>query len=494
MQFRLRTMFLYFVVVWSALAAFGLLGAAAAVVVLLGGIYIHCEELLHRRVAQVIFVLACGLCMLTIVFGCERARLRYRAQHEGATDRPCSDNLRKIALALQQYRRHFGSFPPAYVADKNGRPMHSWRVLILPFLEGRAVYKQYKFNQPWDGPNNRRLLVFHPPEYTCPGDRDASRWSETSYVAVVGPGTAWPGSTGRKSDDLPENAGDTILLVEVAASDIQWMEPRDLTLEEACRGVNRDPPCISSPHVRFGDYVQIESRGAQTAFVDGSVRFVPQDTPPETLKRLFTLDPAKSLDPDSALRARINWSNLVALVLFLASSGMFFVRPREKQPPEPATGAAGDLEDADEEEYTTDSKDAPLSAETETAEGSNHDAIPPEHAVPAVRGPLVVAGGVRYGGSRCLRLGGWLGHLNQSREIRGARGMSCCAARALRGVVHEIAGRPLAARGAVGAWGRPPYVVHEQHETDRPGTARVPPGERLFPAGVPCRQERQADS
>ncbi len=359
MQFRLRTMFLYFVVVWSALAAFGLLGAAAAVVVLLGGIYIHCEELLHRRVAQVIFVLACGLCMLTIVFGCERARLRYRAQHEGAKDRPCGDNLRKIALALQQYRQYFGSLPPAYVADKSGRPLYSWRVLILPFLEGRKVYQQYKFNQPWDGPNNRRLIVYRPREYACPGDKNASRLgaTETSYVAVVGPGTVWPGGTGRKSDDLPENAGDTILLVEVAASDIQWTQPRDLTLEEACRGINGKPPCISSPHVRFGDYVQIESRGAQAVFVDGSVRFVPQDTPPETLKRLFTLDPDKSLDPDSALRARINWSNLVALVLFLGSSGMFFVRPREKQPPEPAADVAA-KEDSKDESATEDAGDA----------------------------------------------------------------------------------------------------------------------------------------
>ncbi len=197
MQFRLRTMFLYFVVVWSALAAFGLLGAAAAVVVLLGGIYIHCEELLHRRVAQVIFVLACGLCMLTIVFGCERAPFA-TAQHEGAKDRPCGDNLRKIALALQQYRQYFGSLPPAYVADKSGRPLYSWRVLILPFLEGRKVYQQYKFNQPWDGPNNRRSSstgrestpapVIRTPPAWAPPKPATWRWSGRAPFGRAAPG------------------------------------------------------------------------------------------------------------------------------------------------------------------------------------------------------------------------------------------------------------------------------------------------------------------
>ncbi len=68
------------------------------------------------------------------------------------------------------------------------------------------------------------------------------------------------------------------------------------------------------------------------------------------------------------MRARINWSNLVALVLFLGSSGMFFVRPREKQPPEPATAAADDLEGVDEEEYTGDTENATHADETEKTE------------------------------------------------------------------------------------------------------------------------------
>ena len=55
-----------------------------------------------------------------------------------------------------------------YVADATGRPMHSWRVLILPFLEQQSLYEQYDFREPWDGPNNIQLLGNMPDVFSCP--------------------------------------------------------------------------------------------------------------------------------------------------------------------------------------------------------------------------------------------------------------------------------------------------------------------------------------
>ena len=60
-------------------------------------------------------------------------------------------------MAVANYHETYGCFPPAYVADRDGKPMHSWRVLILPFLEQRELYNAYNFAEPWDGPNNRKL-------------------------------------------------------------------------------------------------------------------------------------------------------------------------------------------------------------------------------------------------------------------------------------------------------------------------------------------------
>src|SRR6516165_2689000 len=82
----------------------------------------------------------------------------------------CKNNLMNIGLALHNYHDQFGSFPPACVADENGRPMHSWRVLILPFLDQTPLYNQYRFDEPWDGPNNKKLADTILAVYNCPSD------------------------------------------------------------------------------------------------------------------------------------------------------------------------------------------------------------------------------------------------------------------------------------------------------------------------------------
>ena len=74
----------------------------------------------------------------------------------------CSNSLKNISLALQNYHDTYRTFPAAYVPDKDGEPMHSWRVLILPYIEERNLYDKYDFTEPWDGPNNSKLLADMP--------------------------------------------------------------------------------------------------------------------------------------------------------------------------------------------------------------------------------------------------------------------------------------------------------------------------------------------
>jgi hypothetical protein len=100
----------------------------------------------------------------------------------------CKNNLRQIGLAMLNYHDVYGSYPPAYLADEDDRPMHSWRVLLLPYLEEEALYDQYDFDQPWDSPENLALANLMPQVYTCPSDMLATG-SETSYTMVVGPDT-----------------------------------------------------------------------------------------------------------------------------------------------------------------------------------------------------------------------------------------------------------------------------------------------------------------
>ena len=102
--------------------------------------------------------------------------------------------LKQIGYALDDYYREYGSYPPAYIADKSGTPMHSWRVLILPFFEDEKVqrlYEQYDLSQPWDSDVNRKLLQQRPFVYDCPGSD--MRGSVTAFAAMVGDGCFFNG-------------------------------------------------------------------------------------------------------------------------------------------------------------------------------------------------------------------------------------------------------------------------------------------------------------
>ncbi|HSG71636.1 MAG TPA: DUF1559 domain-containing protein [Planctomycetaceae bacterium] len=213
---------------------------------------------------------------------------------EAARQSACQGRLNQMLLAFHNYHDHFGSFPPAYFADAEGKPMHSWRVLILPFLEEGDVYEQYDFNEPWNGPNNSKLAdqinlhLFH-----CPSKPDPPGSALTDYVLVVGAETAFPGSKSTTFDDFRDGLENSILLVEIANSDIHWMEPRDLNFQAmSFRVDDASQPSISSPHpagpaVVFGDRIT-------TYRLDASLR-------PETLKALMTVSGGENVVKDELI-------------------------------------------------------------------------------------------------------------------------------------------------------------------------------------------------
>ncbi len=206
------------------------------------------------------------------------------APRGGARRSRCQNNLRQISIALQNYHDVYKSFPPAYVADDTGKPLHSWRVLILPFLEHKPLYDVYRFDEPWDGPNNRQLAATTLKLFECPSDENAGT-GQTSYVAVVGPGTAWPGAKSINLSDIKDGSSNTIHVVEVHHSGIHWMEPRDLDVSQMPMTINAKPATkganlgISSGHPGV----------AQAARMDGSIFAIIDDTPPATLRAMLTI-------------------------------------------------------------------------------------------------------------------------------------------------------------------------------------------------------------
>src|SRR5436190_1151666 len=88
----------------------------------------------------------------------------------------CNNNLRQIALALLNYEQAYKSLPPAYTVDAKGRPLHSWRTLILPYLEQEPLYRTIDLSKPWDDPANAKALETKLPVFRCPeavGKREA---------------------------------------------------------------------------------------------------------------------------------------------------------------------------------------------------------------------------------------------------------------------------------------------------------------------------------
>lgn len=210
---------------------------------------------LRRLLVIVAFVAVClALCKL-LLDGVNAAR---RAALRGASQ----GRLNKLCGALMRYHGIHGELPPAYVSDSNGKPMHSWRVLVLPQLgypTAKRLYDAYNFDEPWDGPNNLKLANKMPEVFHSKSEPDSTM--HTNIVAIVGPGTAFPGSTSSKLDYFTDGRENTILLTEITKSDIVWTEPRDLPTESMSFRVN-DPtkPSIScatwrQPYVVFPDRI-----------------------------------------------------------------------------------------------------------------------------------------------------------------------------------------------------------------------------------------------
>ncbi|HUY92074.1 MAG TPA: DUF1559 domain-containing protein [Pirellulales bacterium] len=190
----------------------------------------------------------------------------------------CVNNLKQIGLGLQNYNDVYKCFPPVYTTDENGKPMHSWRVLILPFIEQQALYKRYDFNEPWDGPHNSLLAKEMPACFRCPRDT-ANPGTNTDYVAVVGPETIWQPDQGTTFAEIKDGSSNTIAVIEAAGAGVNWMEPRDLPFAALAKGINpKQGPGVSSMH----------PRAALAVFADGHTQTIQQSTALETLKALFT--------------------------------------------------------------------------------------------------------------------------------------------------------------------------------------------------------------
>jgi prepilin-type processing-associated H-X9-DG protein len=187
-----------------------------------------------------------------------------------------ANNLKQIGLAMHNYHDVNGVFPAAAIVDKKGKPLLSWRVAILPYIEQDNLYKQFHLDEPWDSEHNKKLAEVVVKTYQLPYEgRDEKKLHYTNYRVFVGNGAVFDMVQGCKISEIVDGTSNTILAFEGAES-TPWTKPDEIEF---------DPKKPMIKHLRFQD-----NSACNLLFCDGSVRTVSSKLSEEILRLLIQKD------------------------------------------------------------------------------------------------------------------------------------------------------------------------------------------------------------
>jgi hypothetical protein len=190
------------------------------------------------------------------------------------------NNMKQIALAMHMYIDTNKTVPPAFKADTEGKPLLSWRVLILPYIGQDSLYRRFKLDEPWESEQNKKLLDKMPALYKSHGSNTGG--AKTNYLGVRGEKAFFTGKNGIKMSDIKDGTSNTIMVVETADEKaVPWTKPDDFECDE------QDP---------IKGLVGLQSDGFLAALADGSVRLISAAIDKETLQALFTRNGGEVID------------------------------------------------------------------------------------------------------------------------------------------------------------------------------------------------------
>ncbi len=193
------------------------------------------------------------------------------------------NNMKQIGLSMLFYESAQKGYPARAVFDKNGKPLLSWRVLILPYLEKGNLYNQFHLDEPWDSPNNKKLIEQMPAAFRSPSSKAPANM--TTYLVPVGPGMLFEGNKGCSMREVTDGTSRTVMLVE--ANDDQaviWTKPDDFEYDQ------QDP---------MGDLVGLWPDGFLAVLADGSAHFIRSSIDPTVLKAFFTRNGGEKADMEA---------------------------------------------------------------------------------------------------------------------------------------------------------------------------------------------------
>ena len=184
------------------------------------------------------------------------------------------NNSKQMLLALHNYADVNKAFPAQANYDDNGRPMLSWRVHVLPYIDEQDLYDEFHLDEPWDSPHNKQLIPRMPRVYVCP-DIPYNGDGKTVYLGVAGEGMAFDGTKGRKLMDFTDGTSNSAVMVEVDPSRaVVWTKPEDYN-------VKKGDPLDGLRAIRPG--------GFSVGMADGSVRIIAPSVEPNQWFKMLTI-------------------------------------------------------------------------------------------------------------------------------------------------------------------------------------------------------------
>ncbi len=192
-----------------------------------------------------------------------------------------SNNLKHIALAMHNYHNVHRRFPSRANFDKDGKPLLSWRVQILPYIEENNLYKQFHLDEPWDSDHNKKLIPLMPTVYRNPSS--PAEQGKTDYLVPTGKGSIFEKQRSARIRDIPDGTSNTIMVVEVDPDRaVTWTKPEDLKYDE------------TNPMAGLG---KAHPGGFSAAFADGSVKFISSGIDRKLFLNLLQMNDGNAIPP-----------------------------------------------------------------------------------------------------------------------------------------------------------------------------------------------------
>ena len=233
----------------------------------------ECSVLSPRanRIAEIVAVVVIVLILVALLLP------SVQVGHTPARVEKVRNNFKQLGLAMHNYLATNKTFPARAILDKNGQPLLSWRVAILPYLDEEAgagakeLYDEFHLDEPWDSDHNRTLISRMPAVFKSIPKSDEV---ETPFLAPVGDQTIFGGDIAHGPADVSDGLANTIMLVQ-ADHGVPWTKPADLDYDAI------DP---------MRDLGHAERKGFHVLFSDGHAWFILDDIHPDQLRGLMTIN------------------------------------------------------------------------------------------------------------------------------------------------------------------------------------------------------------